>query len=71
MKKALLIFARLQSILLVACTKDAASVGIIGGADGPTAIYVASNGYASTIVSSVVALAVIAGVILVIKKKNK
>ena len=31
------------ALCLVSCGKEAASIGIIGGADGPTAIFVTSN----------------------------
>jgi len=30
-------------LLLTGCANDSASVGIIGGADGPTAVFVASS----------------------------
>ena len=43
MKKALCIISVLLCILLTACG-DATSIGIIGGADGPTSIIVAQKG---------------------------
>ena len=30
-------------LCLAGCSKEAASIGIIGGADGPTAIFITSN----------------------------
>ena len=43
--KKLIIFVLLFifALSLVACGQDAASVGIIGGADGPTAIFITSG----------------------------
>ena len=32
-----------SALCLAGCSTDKASIGIIGGADGPTAIFVASN----------------------------
>ena len=43
MKKVLCIISALLCILLTACG-DATSIGIIGGADGPTSIIVAEKG---------------------------
>lgn len=44
MKKLITSFFIFVSVLyLVGCSKEAASIGIIGGADGPTAIFVTSN----------------------------
>lgn len=31
------------ALCLVGCSKEAAAIGIIGGADGPTAVFVTSN----------------------------
>ena len=44
MKKLLAFILSFATALgLVACGQDAASVGIIGGADGPTAIFITSG----------------------------
>ena len=44
MKKLIAFVLTLVCVLsLIGCSSDHASVGIIGGADGPTAIFVASN----------------------------
>lgn len=42
MKRNLMLFLLMCSVLLAAC--NARSIGIIGGADGPTSIYVSGNG---------------------------
>lgn len=58
---------------LVGCDKEAASIGIIGGADGPTAIFVTSN-INWLAVCGLTALIVVLIIILIIiyrKKKNK
>lgn len=47
------------------------SIGIIGGADGPTEIFVASDPTAAIIAAAVAVIAVIAIVAIVIKKRKK
>ena len=37
------VLASVCVLSLIGCSSESASVGIIGGADGPTAIFVASN----------------------------
>ena len=44
MKKSLLIIPLLFLAILTACYKENEAIGIIGGADGPTAIFVAKGG---------------------------
>ncbi len=44
MKKTLLILSLLLLITLTACYKEDEAIGIIGGADGPTVIFVAKGG---------------------------
>lgn len=44
MKKRLVsVLPFVSALCLAGCSTDKASIGIIGGADGPTAIFVASN----------------------------
>ena len=44
MKKLIALVLSLVCVLsLIGCSSESASVGIIGGADGPTAIFVTSN----------------------------
>ena len=47
MKQIITISLLICSLLLAACT-DARSIGIIGGADGPTAVYVGEKGEKAT-----------------------
>lgn len=42
-KLAMIVFSLVFASGLTACNKDPASIGIIGGADGPTAVFIASN----------------------------
>lgn len=44
MKRKSFILAAILPLLLTACGEEAASVGVIGGADGPTAVYVSTPG---------------------------
>lgn len=48
MRKIVLTFALLSVVFLSGCFGDAASIGIIGGSDGPTAIYLDDDFYEST-----------------------
>ncbi len=41
MKKLVAILLILSCLLFAGCRKNASSIGIIGGADGPTSIFVA------------------------------
>jgi Na+-transporting methylmalonyl-CoA/oxaloacetate decarboxylase beta subunit len=50
------------SVVLNFDTKDAVSVGIIGGADGPTAIYI-TGGAPQRLITTVFALITVAGII--------
>ena len=50
--------------------KEAMSVGIIGGADGPTAIYVSGDPLFLPIVGAV-AVVCIAAIVFLIKRKKK
>ena len=61
------------AMCLVGCGKESASIGIIGGADGPTAIFVASNINWLDIFAfiGVVIVAVLVGLIIYRNKKNK
>ena len=37
------VFSLIFALCLGGCNNEAASIGIIGGADGPTAVFVSSN----------------------------
>lgn len=72
MKKSGLIM--LMMLLLMGCRHDATSVGIIGGADGPTAIFIASeasNNLLLLIVGVIIVVLLISIAIFLIKRKKK
>lgn len=70
------IFAIIAAVVLVLTIsvgnvcRNNASIGIIGGADGPTAIFVASSGIPTLVIVLGVVL-VIAIAVLIIKKLKK
>ena len=70
MKHVLIVAVLIVLILsLVGCGNEAASIGIIGGADGPTAIFVTSNtNWLSVLGVMVVAVLV---VVLIYRSKKK
>lgn len=43
MKRFMLFLAAAMTMLLTGCSKEASSIGVIGGADGPTAVFVTGN----------------------------
>lgn len=64
------------ALSLVGCDKEAASIGIIGGADGPTAIFVTSNINLTNLLAVCGIIALIAALIIILiiiyrRKKNK
>jgi Na+-transporting methylmalonyl-CoA/oxaloacetate decarboxylase beta subunit len=69
MKKAVLWLLAILSTLFAGCSNEATSVGIIGGADGPTALLVSSKRIRPIIVITIVS-AVIVGIILYNKKRK-
>ena len=71
--KKLMIFVLLFifALSLVACGQDAASVGIIGGADGPTAIYITSGTNWLNIYSLIGLIVVTIFVVFVICRRKK
>ena len=58
------------ALSLVGCGKEAASIGIIGGADGPTAIFVTSNTNWLSILG-VIVVAILVAVLIYRNKKKK
>jgi Na+-transporting methylmalonyl-CoA/oxaloacetate decarboxylase beta subunit len=61
----------LGTLLTAYFDKDAASIGIIGGADGPTAIYVTSNiNWRSILGITTIGFIIIVGSILWTRKKK-
>lgn len=72
MKKSGLIM--LMMLLLMGCSHDTASVDIIGGADGPTAIFIASetsNHLLPLIIGGIIVVLLISIAIFLIKRKKK
>ena len=68
MKNLLIVAVLLLLILsLVGCANEAASIGIIGGADGPTAIFVTSG----TNWLSILGVIVVAILVVVLIHRNK
>lgn len=61
------------TVFLSGCRdSDAAAVGIIGGADGPTAIYIATkNSWWDIVVPIVVVILIIIGLIIYFKKRKR
>jgi len=73
MKKMIFKFILVVSLLLTGCSnKNSADIGIIGGADGPTAVFVTSsiNWFDITLIGIVVVVAVIL-IIYFIKRRKK
>lgn len=75
MKKAILSFGVLCAACLTGCFRDAAAIGVIGGADGPTSIFVGSYIHWQTIVGivalSIIIIIIIGAVFYILKKKKK
>ena len=64
------IFTFISLFCLSGCSKEAASIGIIGGADGPTAIFVTSNVNWLNIGIFLAAVIVAILVVVMIRKKK-
>ncbi|MEM1485218.1 hypothetical protein V6615_10100 [Oscillospiraceae bacterium PP1C4] len=59
-------------LLLSGCANDSASVGVIGGADGPTAVFVASSASPSGYVAGgIVVLAALAVGAFILWRRHK
>ena len=73
MKKLIVLVLLFVSVLcLVSCSKEAASIGIIGGADGPTAIFVTSTSSWMNICGFIGAIVVtILAVLIICRNKKK
>lgn len=70
-KLIILVLTCMLAMCLSGCGQEAASIGIIGGADGPTAIFVASRIIESTVCGFVGVLVVIALVVFMIYRRKK
>ena len=74
MKKLIIFVSSLILVLcLGGCSKEASSVGIIGGADGPTATFLTSQIHWINVCKliSVVIVAILIAVIIYLKRKKK
>ena len=71
-KRIMFTFLLALIVFLVGCGNDAASVGIIGGADGPTAIFVTSGTNWLNIFSilGVIAVSILVAVLIYRNKKK-
>ncbi len=47
------------------------SIGIIGGADGPTAVFVSGSPVAAIIAAAVAVILIIISILFIVKKRNK
>ena len=72
MKKLLAFILSFTAALgLVACGKEASSIGIIGGADGPTTVFITSDPNWLTIYSLIGLIALAGLIALIIYRKKK
>lgn len=67
------VFTLLFAFCLGGCSNEAASVGIIGGADGPTAIFVTSNIHWPSVYGliGVIIVTILVALIIYLRKKKK
>ena len=70
-KRIALVFLLAFVLCLAGCSSEATSIGIIGGADGPTAIFVTSNVNWLSICGLIAAILVIVLVVLTIYRHKK
>ncbi|MEG1070001.1 MAG: sodium ion-translocating decarboxylase subunit beta [Ruthenibacterium sp.] len=71
MKKAFLFFCTLCAACLTGCFRDAAAIGVIGAADGPTSIFVGTHISWQAIVGIVTLVVLVLGAVFYILKKKK
>lgn len=68
----ILVLSFVFAVCLGGCSKEAASIGVIGGADGPTAIFVASRMnwlHICGLIGSIIV--VIVAALVIYRNKNK
>ena len=68
-KRMAFVFPATLSLCLSSCNSQAASIGIIGGADGPTAIFVSSN--INWLQVGIIAGIIVIAAILIYRNKKK
>ena len=74
MKKLMIfVFSLFFALYLGGCNNEDASIGIIGGADGPTAIFVTSNIHWPSVYGliGVIIVTILVALIIYLKKKKK
>ena len=71
MKKLMVFVLLLACAFLVGCSNEAANIGIIGGADGPTAVFVSSGANWMSIVGVIGIIIVIILVAFIMYRKKK
>lgn len=68
-KRMAFVFPATLALCLSSCNSQAASIGIIGGADGPTAIFVSSN--INWLQVGIIAGIIVIAAILIYRSKKK
>lgn len=71
MKKLIVFILLLVCTFLVGCSSEAANIGIVGGADGPTAVFVSPAPNWMSIVVMIGIIIVVILVALIYRKKKK
>lgn len=71
MKKLILTLSSMMMLLTGCANKEAASIGVIGGADGPTAIFVTSKINWFAMVSGIAAIIIIIVAIIYFFRRKK
>ncbi len=69
MKKFMLMLTAIMSMLLTGCNREASSVGVIGGADGPTAVFVSGPAWVLPAIIAAVVVGIFLLVYLLVNKK--
>lgn len=66
-----IVFSFVFALCLGGCGKEAASIGVIGGADGPTAVFVTSRIDWPYVCGLVGAIAVVIVIVMIYRNKKK
>ena len=69
MKKFMLFLAAAMTMLLSGCSKEASSVGVIGGADGPTVILTTGPAWLLPTIIAAVVVGIFLIIYLLVNKK--
>ena len=71
MKKLLISMIAALAVCLSGCSKEASSIGIIGGADGPTAVFVTAKPNFPIMIPVIAAAAIVVGFIVWLITRHK